>query len=123
MKNELSPTVRLIRWNGHEIRYNEGDVEFAHEMLAHNLGLKNANLVVTNQCGKQLWQCVIVELDSTKEDDEEYLFSLAETATSAQNCFMVEMPREQYESLVKARKKHKNNVFDLHMGLYDSEAV
>lgn len=120
---KLSPTVRLIRWNGHELRYNEEDKQFIHEMLSHNLGFKNASLINVNQCGKQSFQCVVADIDPTKDDDEVYLQSLVDDATSIQKCFMVEMSREEYESLLKARRKHKNNVFDLHMGLYEESPI
>lgn len=123
MKNELSKTVRLIRWEGHEIRYNESDVEFAHEMLAHNLGLKNANLVQVQQTADpETWQCVIVELEKDKEYTEDELFTLVEAATTRQKCFMVEMPRVNYENILKARRKPTNNVFDLFMGYQEETA-
>lgn len=123
MQKELNSIVRLIRWNGHEIRYNEDEVDFVHEMLAHNLGFKNANLIEMNQCGRSSWQCVIVELDKEKADDLEYLQMVADNATAIQNCFLVEMPRKEYEDLLKARKKRKNNTYDLHMGLYESSGI
>lgn len=123
MKLELSKTVRLIRWNGHEIRYDEGSAEFAHEMLSHNLGMKNASLVQIQQTSDpNTWQCVIVDLPSRDADpSEEELMEMAEAAQPIQNCFLVEMPRENYENIQKARrsKKPTNNVFDLFMGFND----
>lgn len=123
MRKKLSATVRVIRWNGHELRYNDEDKQFIHEMLSHNLGFKNAQLITTNQCGKDSYQCVIADLDPAKEEDDEHLQSLTENVLPIQRCFLVEMPRDDYEALLKARRKSKNNVFDLYMGLYDDETT
>lgn len=120
MKNEPSKTVRLIRWEGNELRYEDGDREFVHEMLAHNLGLKNANLVQMQQTADpDTWQCVIVELNPNKEYTEDELFVLVQDVPARQKCFMIEMPRENYENIKKARQKPKNNVFDLFMGYHE----
>ena len=116
MKNEPSKTVRLIRWEGQEIRYEDQDREFVHEMLAHNLGFKNAALVMMQQTSDEdTWQCVILDLDKTEDE----LFALTENATARQKCFMIDMPRENYENIKKARKQNKNNVFDLFMGYHE----
>ncbi|ADJ55396.1 hypothetical protein RB16p092 [Escherichia phage RB16] len=120
MKNEPSKTVRLIRWEGNELRYEDGDREFVHEMLAHNLGFKNAALVMMQQTSDEdTWQCVILDLDKNKEYTEDELFALTENATARQKCFMIDMPRENYENIKKARKQNKNNVFDLFMGYHE----
>lgn len=120
MKNEPSKTVRLIRWEGDELRYEDGDREFVHEMLAHNLGFKNAALVMMQQTSDEdTWQCVILDLDKNKEYTEDELFALTENATARQKCFMIDMPRENYENIKKARKQNKNNVFDLFMGYHE----
>lgn len=120
MKNEPSKTVRLIRWEGNELRYEDGDREFVHEMLAHNLGLKNANLVQMQQTADpDTWQCVIIELNPNKEYTEDELFVLVQDVPARQKCFMVDMPRENYENIKKARQKPKNNVFDLFMGYHE----
>ncbi|UJB55222.1 hypothetical protein [Enterobacter phage vB_EcRAM-01] len=58
MKPEPSKTIRLIRWEGQEIRYEDQDREFVHEMLSHNLGFKNAGLVMMQQTSDEdTWQC------------------------------------------------------------------
>ncbi|UGO54559.1 hypothetical protein BANACH_178 [Cronobacter phage vB_CsaD_Banach] len=120
MKNEPSKTVRLIRWEGNELRYEDGDREFVHEMLAHNLGFKNAALVMMQQTSDEdTWQCVILDLDKNKDYTEDELFALTENATARQKCFMIDMPRENYENIKKARKQNKNNVFDLFMGYHE----
>ncbi|UIW12572.1 MAG: hypothetical protein [Enterobacter phage ENC19] len=120
MKNEPSKTVRLIRWEGNELRYEDGDREFVHEMLAHNLGFKNAALVMMQQTSDEdTWQCVILDLDKNKEYTEDELFALTENATARQKCFMIDMSRENYENIKKARKQNKNNVFDLFMGYHE----
>lgn len=120
MKSEPSKTIRLIRWEGQEIRYEDGDREFVHEMLAHNLGFKNAALVMMQQTSDEdTWQCVILDLDKNKEYTEDELFALTENATARQKCFMIDMPRENYENIKKARKQNKNNVFDLFMGYHE----
>lgn len=120
MKSEPSKTIRLIRWEGQEIRYEDADREFVHEMLAHNLGFKNAALVMMQQTSDEdTWQCVILDLDKNKEYTEDELFALTENATARQKCFLVEMPRENYENIKKARKQNKNNVFDLFMGYHE----
>lgn len=118
MKHELSETIRILRWNGNEIRYNEQDTSFVHEMLSHNLGMKNAKLVYVQKCGPSSWQCVIIDLPDDKEEDEEYLNELAQNAEPNQKCFLVEYSRPDYEKLTKSRSKTKNNVFDLYMGMY-----
>lgn len=118
MKHELSETVRIIRWNGNEIRYNANDVEFVHEMLSHNLGMKRAQIAYVQKCGPSSWQCIIVDLPADKEEDVDYLDQLAQNATPEQKCFLVEYSRPDYEKLNKDRKKNKNNVFDLYMGMY-----
>lgn len=120
MKNEPSKTVRLIRWEGNELRYEDGDREFVHEMLAHNLGLKNANLVQMQQTAEpDTWQCVIVELNPNKEYTEDELFVLVQDVPARQKCFMIDMPRENYENIKKARQKPIHNVFDLFMGFHE----
>nr|DAG47349.1 MAG TPA: hypothetical protein [Caudoviricetes sp.] len=120
MKSEPSKTIRLIRWEGQEIRYEDGDREFVHEMLAHNLGFKNAGLVMMQQTSDEdTWQCVILDLDKNKDYTEDELFALTENATARQKCFLIEMPRENYENIKKARKQNKNNVFDLFMGYHE----
>ena len=120
MKNEPSKTVRLIRWEGNELRYEDADREFVHEMLAHNLGFKNAGLVMMQQTRDQdTWQCIILDLEKDKEYTEDELFALTENATARQKCFMIDMPRENYENIKKARQKPKNNVFDLFMGYHE----
>lgn len=120
MKNEPSKTVRLIRWEGHELRYEDDDREFVHEMLSHNLGFKNAGLVMMQQTRDQdTWQCIILDLEKDKEYTEDELFALTENATARQKCFMIDMPRENYENIKKARQKPKNNVFDLFMGYHE----
>lgn len=120
MKSEPSKTIRLIRWEGQEIRYEDGDREFVHEMLAHNLGFKNAALVMMQQTSDEdTWQCVILDLDKNKDYTEDELFALTENATARQKCFMIDMPRENYENIKKARKQNKNNVFDLFMGYHE----
>lgn len=120
MKNEPSKTVRLIRWEGNELRYEDGDREFVHEMLAHNLGFKNAALVMMQQTSDEdTWQCVILDLDKNKDYTEDELFALTENATARQKCFMIDMSRENYENIKKARKQNKNNVFDLFMGYHE----
>jgi len=123
MRKELSKTIRLIRWEGHEIRYESEDMEFVHEMLAHNLGMKNANLIqIQRTADPEMWQCVIVELEKDKDYTEDDLFKLVESATARQKCFMVEMPRENYENILKARRKPNHNVFDLFMGYQEETA-
>lgn len=120
MKSEPSKTIRLIRWDGHELRYEDGDREFVHEMLAHELGFKNAALVMMQQTSDEdTWQCVILDLKSDQEYTEDELFALTENATARQKCFMIDMPRENYENIKKARKQNKNNVFDLFMGYHE----
>ena len=120
MKSEPSKTIRLIRWEGQEIRYEDGDREFVHEMLAHNLGFKNAALVMMQQTSDEdTWQCVILDLDKNKDYTEDELFAITENATARQKCFMIDMPRENYENIKKARKQNKNNVFDLFMGYHE----
>lgn len=120
MKSEPSKTIRLIRWEGQEIRYEDADREFVHEMLAHNLGFKNAALVMMQQTSDEdTWQCVILDLDKNKDYTEDELFALTENATARQKCFMIDMPRENYENIKKARKQNKNNVFDLFMGYHE----
>lgn len=120
MKSEPSKTIRLIRWEGQEIRYEDADREFVHEMLAHNLGFKNAALVMMQQTSDEdTWQCVILDLDKNKEYTEDELFALTENATARQKCFMIDMSRENYENIKKARKQNKNNVFDLFMGYHE----
>ncbi|QPX76450.1 hypothetical protein [Cronobacter phage vB_CsaM_SemperBestia] len=120
MKSEPSKTIRLIRWEGQEIRYEDADREFVHEMLAHNLGFKNAALVMMQQTSDEdTWQCVILDLDKNKDYTEDELFALTENATARQKCFMIDMSRENYENIKKARKQNKNNVFDLFMGYHE----
>lgn len=124
MKHEPSKTVRVIRWEGQEIRYEDADREFVHEMLAHNLQIKNANLVMMQQTADQdTWQCVIIPMDKDKDYTEEELFNLTVNVPARQKCFLVEMPRENYENIKKARLKPKNNVFDLFMGYHEPEAT
>lgn len=120
MKPEPSKTIRLIRWEGQEIRYEDQDREFVHEMLAHNLGFKNAGLVMMQQTSDEdTWQCVILDLAKDKDYTEDELFALTENATARQKCFLIEMPRENYENIKKARKQKNNNVFDLFMGYHE----
>ena len=89
-------------------------------MLAHNLGFKNAALVMMQQTSDEdTWQCVILDLDKNKDYTEDELFALTENATARQKCFMIDMPRENYENIKKARKQNKNNVFDLFMGYHE----
>lgn len=122
-KFKLSATVRLIRWNGEEIRYD--DPEFAHEILSHRLGLKNASLVQTvkTSADPEIWRCVILDLDSNIDYDDPKNYPLLEAqvdnAPEDRQCFLVELPREHYENIVKARRKVNNNVFDLHLGLFE----
>lgn len=117
-KKELSATVSVIRFNGHELKYDDGDKEFVHSMLGHNLNMKRAQLIATIRCGKESWQCVVVDLPVDKEEDEQYIQKLVDEADPVQKCFLVEYSRPEYEKLVKERKKNKKNVFDLYLGMY-----
>ncbi|UQJ95241.1 hypothetical protein IANJMKHF_00335 [Klebsiella phage CPRSA] len=122
-KFKLSATVRLIRWNGEEIRYD--DPEFAHEILSHRLGLKNASLVQTvkTSAEPEIWRCVILDSITTLImmilRTIRFWKQQVENAPEDRQCFLVELPREHYENIIKARKKVNNNVFDLHLGLFE----
>ena len=111
------PETTVLRWNGQEVRYNERDRDFVHEVLAHQLGFKNAGIVMIQQTfNAESWQIVIVDINPNDDHTEEELAALLQAATTEQKGFMITYKTDDYEAIVKARNRNKGNVFDLFMG-------
>jgi len=114
--------VTVLRWNGQQIKYNEGDREFVNGLLSHNLKMKNAQIVQIQETHREDdWQCVIVSLEHPTEYYEtpegvEALQILMDTAKPEQFCFMMNYSRDDYQKLIQAQNRNKPNVFDLFMG-------
>lgn len=116
------PETTVLRWNGQEVRYNERDRDFVHEVLAHQLGFKNAGIVMIQQTfNAESWQIVIVDINPNDDHTEEELAALLQAATTEQKGFMITYKTDDYETIVKARNRTKGNVFDLFMGFYESD--
>lgn len=116
------PETTVLRWDGKEVRYNERDRDFAHEVLAHQLGFKNAGIVMIQQTfNAESWQIVIVDINPNDDHTEEELAALLQVATTEQKGFMITYKTDVYEAIVKARNRTKGNVFDLFMGFYESD--
>lgn len=114
--------VTVLRWNGQEIKYNEGDRQFINEMLGHNLKMKNAQVLQIQETHREGdWQCVIVDL---KEPLDFYdtpagadaLQVMMDNAKPEQFCFMLTYKREDHQKLLQSRNRNKGNLFDLFMG-------
>lgn len=119
---EQEGPVTVLRWNGNQIKYNEGDRQFVNELLGHNLNMKNAQVLQIQQThSEDDWQCVVVNLDHPAEyyetaEGAEALELLVDNAKPEQFCFMLNYSREEYQKLVQAQNRNKPNVFDLFMG-------
>lgn len=111
------PLTTVLRWNGQEVRYNERDRDFVHEVLAHQFGFKNAGIVQIQQTSNAAsWQIVIVDVNPNDDHTEEQLSALLQAATTEQKGFMITYKTEDYDNIVKARNRNRGNVFDLFMG-------
>lgn len=116
------PLTTVLRWNGQEVRYNERDRDFVHEVLAHQFGFKNAGIVQIQQTSNAAsWQIVIVDVNPNDDHTEEQLSALLQAATTEQKGFMITYKTEDYDNIVKARNRNRGNVFDLFMGYYESD--
>lgn len=121
-KKPNNKPVTVLRWNGEEYRFNEGDREFIQSMLAQRLGYAKAIVIEVQQTfSHKASQCVIAPMDETMDyDSNEGLASLQEAvdnATAAQRAFIIEYTYDEYQNILNSRnRKLHSNVFDLFQG-------
>lgn len=128
-RNDPQPKT-VLRWNGQEIQYNDRDRPYVHDLLGHQLNMKDVGVVQVQETHKEGdYQCVIVSLPEPAEFYEtdrgmDELQKLIDAALPIQHCFMLNYSAEEYTKLQQRRNSRLTtaNVFDLFAGYQPTDS-